>query len=869
LNAIVQWAELRLQEIRKHDGGGICVLCSQLATGELRGLSPSLWLDQRTLRNATALKEMPICRAPFPETDSNFPALDWSRWICRRFTNKVPQLFGWWKSRLALCRIAGLPVCNAPETVPATVPAALDVLYARQLQQDSQIRWSSTTSRPDLGETTLALVDAQEESVEAVNWVLQGKDLSEGRGGGQINKPGVYRSICMEVNLRTKICVCALQHARYLSDMEGGELSRKMIRKVGPDMGNRNLDHSSEASVTSLESLVTMVQEIASGRDAKEAEIISLRQAWASQSDAGKEALKKAGIRADTASDNDEDFVNVLISAGCEDSRMATKLEELRTDFVAQSSLLDGLYGWLASPSSLLYDPALLRRVHQYMDKVLKLLMDVMKRNGCTVIHASYSQVLFETGKLRVIPDMTIFWEALRDSIQTVKALEPLALDDVTSIGNMFYGMIWLDPSDFAGVPIDMSTGEVEWKVHSSWKLAEFLPPAVRPSLLLYAGELLLGPQKELGRRFGTSENSKLPAEDLKAAADMEVDRDPDMADCRMDDEDDEAEVCGADRDQDMDVDGEAAGEASTAAAAAAAAAKTEEADAGADGKQVAKAIEEIGEYLKHAFFEELRRRVLRYVDELQVQQQQEQAMTPTALANMTIADPEGSDNSEDEDIEDEDERRQAQEERRRARLKKHVEQKWSFPEVPGRKSPPGAADVEFMRALVQIFSLDETISEQVQALRDRMCQKVKVSAFQHGLDFESTCMPLVLKDVSCPWCCVASHVDITSHPHRGPGLWVCKNCERTYDKDAMQARLVDLLHSIVQAWQSQELVCKKCRGLRTAKMQNFCECFGRYQVRFSLSDFRLVLKVLGSLTGPHDLPWLREMIELHQLSVS
>ena len=34
------------------------------------------------------------------------------------------------------------------------------------------------------------------------------------------------------MNLRTKLSICALQHARYLSDMEGGELSRKMIRKV-------------------------------------------------------------------------------------------------------------------------------------------------------------------------------------------------------------------------------------------------------------------------------------------------------------------------------------------------------------------------------------------------------------------------------------------------------------------------------------------------------------------------------------------------------------------------------------------------------------------------------------------------------------
>merc|ERR1719181_482849 len=108
-----------------------------------------------------------------------------------------------------------------------------------------------------------------------MDWVLQGKDITAGRGGGEINNPGTYRSICLEVNLKTKLCVCALQHARALSDMEGGELSKKMIKKV--DGMSKNMDHTSEVSITSFESLVNMVQEIASVRDAKAAEVAMVR----------------------------------------------------------------------------------------------------------------------------------------------------------------------------------------------------------------------------------------------------------------------------------------------------------------------------------------------------------------------------------------------------------------------------------------------------------------------------------------------------------------------------------------------------------------------------------------------------------------
>merc|ERR1712178_74422 len=195
-----------------------------------------------------------------------------------------------------------------------------------------------------------------------MNVVLQGKDLEAGRGGGQINNPGVYRSVCLEVSMRTKLCICALQHARLLSDMEGGELSKKVIRKGD---GPKNIDHTSEVSLTSFESLVNMVQEIAQICDAREADCKQLRQRW--QKSAGLEG------RSDLAEEADPEFITAMETAGHPDPSLVAKLEELRVEQDAQTKLLDGLYSWLASPTSLMYDAAVLRKVHQYMDKVLQL----------------------------------------------------------------------------------------------------------------------------------------------------------------------------------------------------------------------------------------------------------------------------------------------------------------------------------------------------------------------------------------------------------------------------------------------------------------------------------------------------------------
>jgi len=876
LSAIAQWIDTRLEDVRQRDGGHVCVLCSQLPAAELRGLSQSLYIDHRHQRRLSALREMPVCTAPFPESDSSFPTLDWQRWVSRRFASKVPQLFGWWRHRLSLCRAAGVPVCNAPEKPWDLVPHALDTLYARLLQKDSQIRWASVTGRPDLGDASLALVDAQEENLEAMKWTLQGKDLKEGRGGGQINQPGTYRSVCLELNLRTKLCICALQHARWLSDMEGGELSRKMIRKVqaGADGAqSRNLDHTSEVSLTSFESLVSLVQEIAAVRESKEKDIVALYQEWVAQGPTAREAAKEAGLSPDVCGEDDSEFVKAMQAAGHADARLAGRLEELRAEHDAQSTLLDGLYSWLASPLSLLYDPALLRKVHQYMDRVLQLFLGTLKRNGCQVIHASYSKVLFATGKLQVLPDVQNFWAALCENVNESRALQPLALNDPKRVTNYFYGMMWMDPANWAGVPIDPSNGEVLWKVCSHWKAAELLPPAVRPSLTLYVGELLLRPQQELWRRqealrpAASAEDA--PAEPAAPAPEA-MDMDAVPGDCAVDSDEERCDgPAGAGGDVPMADAGEAPAAPEGGAEAKADAAGTDAADPNAKGSEV---LEELRDFIQGPFFEDLRRRVLKCIEDMQGRQQRE--LAAAAAERPPEADgPESGDEEEaTSDSEPEDgvsrarESGPGREARKAEERRRHVEEKWSYPNVAGRRTPPGAVDFEFMRTLIQLLGLEDCVADQVVALRDRICQKIRISSFGRGVSFDNPCFPLILRNVVCPWCSVASPVDVTSHHAKGPGLWVCPSCDHLYDKEAIQSRLVGLLESVVQAWQSQEISCKKCKRLKPSRMQTHCECFGRFEVNFTEEDFELVLHVLRSLCAPHDLPSLQEALDLCSL---
>jgi DNA polymerase epsilon subunit 1 len=240
----------------------------------------------------------------------------------------------------------------------------------------------------------------------------------------------------------------------------------------------------------------------------------------------------------------------------------------------------------------------------------------------------------------------------------------------------------------------------------------------------------------------------------------------------------------------------------------------------------------------------------------------------PGGLPSDTVLSHQSESESEDEDGPN-------AAERKAARARRHMEQKWSFPAMPGRRLPAKSLDLEFMRSLLQAFSLEECLAEQVYGLRERICEKLNVSSFSQGIAFENPCFPLILRDVVCPWCTTTAHLDITSHPtklqdssgsgRRLPGQWICLHCNKTYDKDAVQARLVDLLETVIQAWQSQEITCRKCHRLQHSSMQSSCECFGIFQARFKVHDFKLVLRILRSLVVPHDLPWLGEMLDVYE----
>lgn len=62
---------------------------------------------------------------------------------------------------------------------------------------------------------------------------------------------------------------------------------------------------------------------------------------------------------------------------------------------------MDGLHGWISSPTSLLYDSAVLQKSVLYMKRVFKLLLGEMRKHGAQIIYATPTRVIISTGKVR------------------------------------------------------------------------------------------------------------------------------------------------------------------------------------------------------------------------------------------------------------------------------------------------------------------------------------------------------------------------------------------------------------------------------------------------------------------------------------
>ncbi|XP_072950830.1 DNA polymerase epsilon catalytic subunit A-like [Typha angustifolia] len=197
---------------------------------------------------------------------------------------------------------------------------------------------------------------------------------------------------------------------------------------------------------------------------------------------------------------------------------------------VFADAILQHLYRWLCSPLSKLHDPSLHRVLHNVMRKVFALLLAEIRKLGATVIFASFSKIIIDTGKIDLLAAHA-YCDCLLKTLQTRELFEWIELEPL----HFWHSLLFMDQFNFGGIQAKLPAGclidniedESQVDIVSSWNIAEYLPKATQDHFVLIVSEFLYIPWKHLKEQVATrtaarDDTSCTPSITITAAENLE-----------------------------------------------------------------------------------------------------------------------------------------------------------------------------------------------------------------------------------------------------------------------------------------------------------------------------------------------------------
>ncbi|XP_052865449.1 DNA polymerase epsilon catalytic subunit 1 [Anopheles cruzii] len=359
---------------------------------------------------------LPVC-LEFPEVPIHIAddaallsGLDWQRHGARSMIRHFLNLNRVLEMMLDQCRYFQLPLGNMP---PDTVLFGADLFYARLLFRHNFVLWCSSGPRPDLGGREAddgRLLAEFEDSISIVQ-----------------NRPGLYRTVCVELTVES-LAVSALLQAAKVQELEG--TSSAITFDTVPQ--------------ASLE------------------ELISTNGA-PSLSNYDETALCGQAFR----------VMRLLVNAWL---REVSINHNVFADFQ-----IIHFYRWVRSSRALLYDPALRRALNTLMRKMFLQIVAEFRRMKADIIYADFNRIVIDTGK-RTAADAIGYTDYVVQNIRHRELFHSVSL----SFQQAWEFLLWIDPTNYGGVrgnlPKDatelseqQSEEEEELALEMNWSLSEQL----------------------------------------------------------------------------------------------------------------------------------------------------------------------------------------------------------------------------------------------------------------------------------------------------------------------------------------------------------------------------------------------------------
>uniref|UniRef100_A0AC34GQD3 DNA polymerase epsilon catalytic subunit n=1 Tax=Panagrolaimus sp. ES5 TaxID=591445 RepID=A0AC34GQD3_9BILA len=360
------------------------------------------------------MKDFPYVQIRVSEPSNLMNALDWGNQMVKRIVHHFMNSFTYLGDYLAIAHYAGIPVGNLPED---SLSLALDIMYARDLQQHNHILWASKNNRPDFGGK-----EADDLRIYA-DWDNVSFKQHHGR---VINYERFEQKSCIaELEIGAVAVNALIQNVRII-EAEGSSESIGFVNSAANAAIDQLVAKGMRPTAT-----ITDFDEAASVSDA----LRVLRQVF-------HELIKEIHVNENACADQ----------------------------------LVVHMYRWMCDPKSLMYNPAIVSSVNILMRKLCLLLVTEVNRMGGSVIYCSFSRLVLSTGNSESTRSR-LFISSLIDSLSMKPIFAALQLVPL----HLWNSCLWIDPTNFAAIGFREDEKEndeivVDERIEMKFAMIEKLP---------------------------------------------------------------------------------------------------------------------------------------------------------------------------------------------------------------------------------------------------------------------------------------------------------------------------------------------------------------------------------------------------------
>ncbi|KAF2978236.1 hypothetical protein EK904_005544 [Melospiza melodia maxima] len=616
--------------------------------------------------------------------DISYSVLDWQRHAARRMIRHYLNLDTCLSQAFEMSRYYHIPIGNLPDDISTF---GSDLFFSRHLRRHNHLLWLSPTARPDLGG----------KEADDNRLVMEFDE----RASVEINNPGCYSTVCLELDIQSLAVNTVLQSHHSL-----------LVGRI-------------------LKSMVV---------------------SWV------KEITQYHNVYAD----------NQVIH----------------------------FYRWLRSPSSLLYDPALHRTLHNMMKKLFLQLVAEFKRLGSSVVYGNFNRIILCTKK-RHIEDAISYMEYIINSIHSKEIFHSLTI----SFSRCWEFLLWMDPANYGGIK-----GKVDSRIHYG--------------------------EKDTRKTLEEEEEESEEEEEEEAREEEEEKGEPDVEEL-LENNWNIAQFLP---------------------------------QAGSCQSYFLMIISAYIVAVYHSMKEELRRNTpgSTPIKRRSTSQVSQEALGELrAMPGMITFSQDYVANELTQSFFTITQKIQ----KKMAGSQNATEPSDMFPVLPGSYLPLNNPALEFIKYVCKVLSLDANITNQVNKLRRDLLRLIEVGEFSEAAQFQDPCRSYVLPEVICRNCNFCRDLDLCKDPAPSqdrlvvPG-WLCPSCHVQYDTDAIEMALVEALQKKLMAFVLQDLVCRKCRGVKETHMPVYCSCAGDFALTISSQVFMDHVSVFQNIARHYGMAYLLETIE-------